>query len=410
MTEENIISAGQRAPSQTHLQYAHWVVLVAVLTLPLSGMTVDIYVPSLPAIVRYFAVPSTLVKLSISVYMFGYAMFQIVFGPLSDAWGRRGLLLFGASFYALAALAVTFSPNIHVFLFLRFVQGVAVACIASVARAIVPDTFTGKAYKIVTNYTTIAWAVGPIIAPFIGGYLQYYIGWRAPFYFLFGYGVMLLLLIGFLLPETNTNPRPWRMRQLMADCKTMLSSRQFVAYVLMAGLIYSMIIIFNVLGPFLVQDVLGFNAIVYGHLALCLGAAWFIGNTMNRFFIESNLHRRLRIALVVALLSPAVVLCFISQGSFNLWTLGLSTFVLFVAGGVIYPNVYGGGLRLFTHMSGTTSALLGSLLVAMPAVVGVIASYLKTRNQIDLAVSYLVIAMLLAGIYWLRLRDVDEPS
>ena len=170
---------------------------------PLTGATIDIYVPSLPAITAHFGVPAQLVQWTIPSYLIGYSLAQLFCGAFSDAWGRRALLIIGIVLYTGASLLAASASSISMLILMRFVQGLGVAAPGVLARAIASDSFDSERLPQVTNYITLAWALGPIIAPLIGGYLQHVFGWKAVFYFLTAYGCIVLLLIYFLLPETN---------------------------------------------------------------------------------------------------------------------------------------------------------------------------------------------------------------
>jgi DHA1 family bicyclomycin/chloramphenicol resistance-like MFS transporter len=171
---------------------------------PLTGATIDIYVPSLPAITAHFGVPAQLVQWTIPSYLIGYSLAQLFCGALSDAWGRRALLIIGIVLYTGASFLAASASSIGMLILMRFVQGLGVAAPGVLARAIASDSFDSERLPHITNYITLAWALGPIVAPLIGGYLQHVFGWKAIFYFLTAYGCIVLLLIYVLLPETNS--------------------------------------------------------------------------------------------------------------------------------------------------------------------------------------------------------------
>ena len=278
------------------------IILYALIATPLSGACVDIYVPSLPSITQYFSTAQASVQLSISIYLFGYAVFSLFFGPIADAYGRKKPLYFGAILLIISSYLITKSSSINIFLFYRLLQGISIAAIASVSRAVIPDVFEGKAYRHVINMTTIAWSTGPIVAPYIGGYLEHYIGWQASFYLLTGYGIVLLCCLLFLLPETLDKTSAFSSRVLFSRYKMMLLSPMFVGAAMICGLVYSCIVVFNTMAPFLIQEALNFSAITYGKMALLMGFAFFIGNTVNRLLINISQQRRLLGALVLMLI------------------------------------------------------------------------------------------------------------
>lgn len=123
------------------------ITLYALIATPLSGACVDIYVPSLPGITQHFSTTQALVQLSISIYLLGYAVFSLLFGPIADTYGRKKPLYFGAILFIISSYLITKSSSIDLFLFYRLLLGIAIAAIASVSRAMIPDVFEGKAYR-----------------------------------------------------------------------------------------------------------------------------------------------------------------------------------------------------------------------------------------------------------------------
>ena len=275
---------------------------------PLTGATIDIYVPSLPAITAHFGVTAQLVQWTIPSYLIGYSLAQLFCGAFSDAWGRRALLIIGIVLYIGASLLAASASSISMLILMRFVQGLGVAAPGVLARAIASDSFDSDRLPQVTNYITLAWALGPIIAPLIGGYLQHVFGWKAVFYFLTAYGCVVLLLIYFLLPETNPHRHELRPDTLLEQYKAVFASPIFLGCAFVLAIIYAQLILFNVIGPFLIQTVLGESPIVFGRVALSLGAAWFLGSLANRILTATFPQLPLtEIATAVALVGSIIM-------------------------------------------------------------------------------------------------------
>ncbi len=150
--------------------------LLAILIVPLSGLAVDIYAPSLPTISHYFNVNKASAQLSITSYMAGIGLMQLFAGAVSDSYGRKKPFLFATLIFLLATLIIPASQNIYQLISLRFIQGVTVALTIVPMRSVIPDLFEGKELHKWMNYMVMAWSLGPIIAPVIGGYLQQYFG------------------------------------------------------------------------------------------------------------------------------------------------------------------------------------------------------------------------------------------
>lgn len=384
--------------------------LVLILT-PMSGATIDLYVPSLPYITHHFNSSNTLVQLTITAYLFGYGLFQTFYGTLSDSFGRRGMLIFGLFLYVASSLMAPLAHNIYVLLVLRFIQGIGIGGPGVLTKSIISDRFAGMRLAKISNYMAIVWAIGPIVAPFIGGYLQAYIGWQAPFYFMAAYGLISVILVMFFMPETNFNRHPLQLKTVSNNYKMILTHKIFIGAVVLLALSYSLITVFNVIGPFLIQKVLGYSPILYGHMALLLGVAWFIGNALNRLLmVRLHAHHIIITSILISLVVSVGMLVIGLCEHISLWVIVVPTFILFVCGGAIFPNCLGRALSLFPKMGGSASATMGSLFVVGAGVMSGIASVLKTKSQIPLSMLYILLMLLSLGVYVFLLRTAFKKE
>jgi MFS transporter, DHA1 family, multidrug resistance protein len=364
---------------------------------PLTGATIDIYVPSLPAITEHFGVPAQLVQWTIPSYLIGYSLAQLFCGAFSDAWGRRALLIIGIVLYTGASLLAASASSIGMLIFMRFVQGLGVAAPGVLARAIASDSFSPERLPQVTNYITLAWALGPIVAPVIGSYLQHVLGWKAVFYFLTAYGGVVLLLVFFLLPETNAHRHQLRPDTLLDHYKVVLASPLFLGCAFVLAIIYAQLILFNVVGPFLIQTVLDESPLVFGRVALSLGLAWFLGSLANRLLTATFPRLPLmQIATVVALAGSIIMAWLALESSLSLSNLIIPTAVVFMSGSITFTRCFGLSVRLFPEQAGTASALVGTLFIAGSALAGFAASFLEAQTAVPLAFSFVGLTLFAA--------------
>jgi DHA1 family bicyclomycin/chloramphenicol resistance-like MFS transporter len=385
-------------PGFTRLQHNLTLRLSILLAMvPLTGASIDIYVPSLPAITEHFGVPAQLVQWTIPGYLIGYSLAQLFCGAFSDAWGRRGLLIIGIVLYTAASLLAASASSISMLILMRFVQGLGVAAPGVLARAIASDSFSPERLPQVTNYITLAWALGPIVAPLIGSYLQHVLGWKAVFYFLTAYGGVVLLLVFLLLPETNAHRHQLRLEILLNHYKAVLASPLFLGCAFVLAIIYAQLILFNVVGPFLIQTVLDKSPLVYGRVALSLGVAWFLGSLANRILTAKFPQLPLmQIATAVALAGSIIMAWLALARSLSLSNLVIPTVVIFMSGSITFTRCFGLSVRLFPEQAGTASALVGTLFIAGSALAGFAASFLEAQTAVPLAFSFVGLTMLAA--------------
>jgi MFS transporter, DHA1 family, multidrug resistance protein len=361
----------------------------------LMGMGVDSYVPSLPAIRVDFSSTPHVVQWTIVVYMFGYAAGQLILGIMADTKGRRPIVLWGGLAYILASVGAAWSPSIGGLILCRGIQGFAIAGPAVALRAVPSDCAQGhERAKMMTTLTT-SWALGPVLGPFIGSYLAHAFGWRSNFYFLAGFGAVATLLGVFWMKETLVRPIRFQSAILAQNLRTILCHRQFQTYVWVASTVYATLVIFNGVGPFLIQVDLHYSVIVYGRIALLLGLAYFLGTMTVRLLLK-----RVSIQSFSRLGSRATLICALVFWGIHLWIpMSLGSIVLpcaclFYACGLLFPSLMSQVSGIFPQMGGTASAMYGAMLSFGVVAVTSLVSLLPTQTVLPLAITYSLLHML----------------
>jgi MFS transporter, DHA1 family, multidrug resistance protein len=269
----------------------------------LIGLSVDMYVPSLPAITTYYNIQINLVQFTITFYLLGYSAGQVLLGTLSDYYGRKVVLVISCIFYTLISFISAFSPNIYFLIVSRFIQGIAIAGLGSVVRAVATDNFTKPTLNKMISYISLGWSLGPIIGPFLGAYLQYYFNWKGNFIFLSLYGAFLTIYIILVVPETNKNTKAMNHHSLKEVClniKTILLHPVFFCSTVLLSFIYGVLILFSITGPFLIENVLKYSVIDYGYMAIFLGFGYFSGCYINKFAINYIKPHKISISAILS--------------------------------------------------------------------------------------------------------------
>lgn len=375
--------------STTRPWYFAWVILFMV---PFTGMGIDLYAPSLPWIMKAFGTTASLAKLTIPMFLIGYAIGPIFFGTLSDTYGRKRMLYWGLLLYVISCLVVIFLPNIWVMLGMRIFQGAAAGSIGAAYRAMSSDSYQpGPELHKMGASIAIAWTTGPVIAPFIGGYLQHFFGWQANFIFFVVYAVLVLLFM-LKMPETLKNPVPLHVSRTIKNYGTMLKSPVYWGGVVCMGVTYSFITIFNVIGPFLIQNVLHYNVLVFGRIALLMGLGFFIGTFVNRVLLKYfKLYQLVPVRLIVSILLSIVSLLVGLLYPVNLWLYVAPTFCIFLFISGVFPAGMSTCMGLFPHMGGTSAALMAFMFSSFSAVMTIVASYLESSTQVPASLAYIVL-------------------
>jgi len=362
--------------------------------IPLSGMSIDIMAPSLPAISHYFDASKTLTQLTITVFLLGFGVAQLFVGSVVDSVGRKKPLILALSVFILATLLMPRSSNIHQLLLLRFIQGVAVASVNVPMRAILADLFRGRAFMKMVNYMSIAWTMGPILAPAIGGHLQEHFSWHMPCYFLAIYASTTLGLMLVLLPETGTHQHPLKIKRILINYQTMLRYPPYLSGIIMLGAVYSITILFSIVAPFLIQTMLHYSPSQFGTMALLIGLAAFLGNVINRFLINVDANKKVSICLWLSFMVVSGMLFLSLYYPMNIVGILIPTTLLVLLGSIVFPIYFGACIAMFPKLTATANGLMGAGMVIITGISSALGTLLKSNTQIPLVIAYMSLVIL----------------
>lgn len=382
------------------------IVLLILILYPVVGMSIDLIAPALPAIANGLHVSHSTVKNLITLYLLGYATGNLLMGFLSDAIGRQKLFLGGWLLFCLVSILPVIYPNIEVLNIVRLLQGISLASIGSISRAIFSDILSPEQVKLKTSWIATSWGIGPILGPVIGGYLQYYIGWQACFTFFSIYGLIGFLSFVFILPETHQKRQPLNIATIKANFTEILSHKIFVGLVIIMGTSYASLIVFNTLGPFLIQNILGKTPIYFGHVALWMGVAFLLGTVICRQLFNYFQNKQILIYSCIGTLFTALIMLLLScffPNSLNVIT--IPSFFIFLFSGFVFPAAMGLIMLLFRHIAGSTAALMQFCNVIITSIVSFIMSLLTAHSSLIIAACYFSLLVISLACYALLLRE-----
>ncbi|MFN3233829.1 MAG: multidrug effflux MFS transporter [Gammaproteobacteria bacterium] len=375
----------------------------------LMGMGVDLYVPSLPAIAIFYQTDPHWVQLTIGLYMLGYGVGQLFLGVLSDSLGRKKIMLMSGISYVIISYVASVSPEVWFLNLARFIQGFGIAGLGVAVRAVASDCFNDLDLTKALTCFSMSWALGPIIGPFLGSYLQHFFGWKANFYFFAIYGAIITFYIVLFIPETIETRHPLHLKILYNSAKVICKNKTFIAASLIASLVYSVLVLFNVVGPFLIQKVLHYTVIDYGRFALILGVAYFLGNFSNRILV--NYCSPVRIVYITLLLSLvisiAMLLLALIVGSCIVVVLA-PVFSIFYLSAMMLPNMVSKSVGMFPKQGGTANAICGTVVALGVFIMSSFASSLKIHSQMPLAIMYMVILFASLMIFSVYIKKNDS--
>lgn len=327
-----------------------------------APMTIDLYLPAFPIMARDLATDAESIQLTLSVYMVGFALSQTIFGPISDRFGRKPTIMIGTSIYLVASVACALATTVEQLIVFRLFQSIGAAAAPVVARAVVRDMFTREEAARMYSVVTTVVAIAPVGAPVLGGFIVVWLGWRANFWVLTGFGASAMLLVIVMLPETNRNPDPnaTRIGQMLRNFATMLSNRAYLGYVLTVMGNFSGLFAYLLGASFVLVDQLGMSPTSFG---LSFGAASvgfmsgaFLGSRIVRY---AGVERMCLAGTFFTAAGGALVFVLIWSDVISIWSIIVPTIVYFFGMGMSQPNIQAGAISPYPQMAGAAASLLG---------------------------------------------------
>lgn len=392
-------------------------VLVLGSLIAIGPLTIDMYLPALPAIARDLHTTSAAVQLTLTGTLAGLALGQLVIGPLSDAVGRRLPLLAGIALHIAASVLCVLAPTIAVIGVLRVLQGLGVAAASVVAMAVVRDLFDGAAFARIFSRLMLVMGAAPILAPTLGSGLLRWSDWRGVFAALAVIGVLLATVAAVGLAETlpATRRRHGGVTAILRDYRTLLRDRTFVGLVLVAGLAMAALFAYVSGSSFVFQQRYGLDEQQFG-LAFGAGAVGLIGATQwnVRLLRRYPPQRILVAALGVGAAAGLVLVTFAATEVGGLPAILVSLWMVLAAAGLALPNAPALALSRHGEAAGTAAALLGAVQFGVGAVAAPLVGVLGTGSMAMASVvaggMLGAMAVLLTVVGRARLADVEAAT
>lgn len=369
--------------------YLAWVIFLAPMLNFLSGMSIDLYAPSLPAMADYFQTSMTTIKSTIAIAMVGFSLGCIIFGPIMDSFGRRITIMTNLLIFLCISMIAMFSQTIETMMTIRFLQGLMIGTFSIASRALVMDYFEGKRFVVAVVYLSIAYGLGPIIGPFLGGLLQISFGWQANFFAFALIAASLLCLFFFVVPESLKIPQHFSFPTILKNYRAVLTNKKFMTGTLILGGASMIQMIFPTLGPFVVEKTLQKSPVVFGNIALLIGCSYLCGTLCNKVLLHHYHQEKLiQLGFIGLIISCLMQWFFCYSIGLTLTTLALSIFLICGSIGLIFSNILSLCLRDFPQTVGIASAVQMCLLVGISAFGVFIISHFNVTSLVGFAVAY----------------------
>ncbi|MFS1860848.1 multidrug effflux MFS transporter [Vibrio lentus] len=373
--------------------------LLAMMIIATGQVGVSIYLPSLPLIASDLSVTQVDVQLLVTLFLVGFGLSQLFYGPMSDAVGRRPIFLLGQGVYLIGTIVCfAFSDNMTALEVGRLLQGLGAGSASVLGRSVLRDSYDGPQLTKALSYISITASIMPIIAPVFGGWISFHLGWQAVFLFVLLYLLAIYILGYFVLPETLPYGKSrFEVSQVVKNYGCLLTNRQVISSASYNWMSYMASLVSLSLFPFLMQEQLGLTAAEYGSLMIVPSAGLLIGsvalNLLNRRFSTPQL---MSLAILIVLASGTWLL----THELSIFNLVWAFTWLAIAQGISFPLSISMLLEPHKKQAGAVSALSGSIQMCLAGLLGgyLVESWVTTHLQ--LGVFYLIIGAGMGSVLW----------
>jgi MFS transporter, DHA1 family, multidrug resistance protein len=376
-------------------------------------LSTDLYTPSLPHLPAYFGTDAATVQLTMSLNVAAFALGQLFLGPLSDRVGRRPVFVVALAAFVLTSIASALAPDVESLIVARTLMGAAASAEAVLGYATINDLYDERDSARVLSAYGMAMAITPAVAPFIGGYVHIWFGWRANFVLLAVIAAVVTALIARFLPETlaTRDLHALAPRRFVGGYGSLVVNRMFMGPALATGFLIGGLFAFVTEGPFLMIDRLGVATEDYGlYYAVMIGAFFLSSLTANRLVKRVAVEVLLRLGLAIQAAAAAALVAGVLAGLLTPWTLILPVSAgIFGLGWVMatapvraFAAARGGG-------GGQAAAMLGFLQMAGGAVGAQLVALFHDGTALPFTAIFAGSILLAIATYFLACRAPAQP-
>lgn len=355
-------------------------IITLVLIASISVLSMNMLLPSLPTLTDYFQTSYSIMQFTVTGYLAASGALQLVFGPLSDRFGRRPVILTGLVIFLIGSVICLFSSHLEFFLLGRVLQTSA-ACGMVLSRAIVRDRYGTDEAASMLGYVTVGMMVVPMFSPLVGGLLDQSFGWQSVFIFMIGFGLVVFTLCYFDLGETNDN-KSTSLLQQVRDYPELMRSRRFWGYTMSAA--FASGAYFSLLGgaPFVATEHLGLSPSEFGALFLFIATGYLIGNFLSgRYSKRVGINKMMLYGGLIALCGLSISLTLNLMSYVTILSFFGPIFFVGLGNGLTMPNANAGIVSIRPKLAGSASGLGGAAMIGVGSILAAFAASILTKQS-----------------------------
>ncbi len=388
---------------------AQWAVIIILsLLTALEPLCIDLYLPGFLQISEAFSAPIASVQISLSTFLGGFALGQLIWGPLADKFGRKKPILISLFVFILASIASLYVRTIEQLWVIRFLQALSGCGGVVISRAVVTDYFDkDKTLKIFALLALIM-GVAPIVAPSLGNTILLFSNWKGLFAAMLFLGIALFLLVLFFLPETHKNKVKNQNKNVFVSYWEIFRVRKFLVYSVLAGIVNGALMVYVANGPFLIMEKGGFSgygfSLIFTINAVGLMIASYMTSVLQKYIPANKLVKH----ALVCLFSAGFVLLAAMYLNTDIRIILVILFFYVFPLGVLLPTTTELAITPFINNSGTASALFGSIQLLIAFICSLVSNFISDGTLVTLGISLFLCGLIGFIIVFIRINPQNE--
>lgn len=352
----------------------------------LPPLGVDMYLPAFLNIAQDLAISPEQVQHTLTFFAYGLAAGQLFWGPFGDSFGRKPIILLGVSISAIAAFVLTDVNIIENFTALRFIQGFFGAAPVVLVGALLRDLFSKNELSRIMSTITLVFMIAPLVAPIIGGYLVHYFHWHSIFYVIGFMGLLSLILVIYIIPETHhkENRIPLRLNVIARNFVSLWKQREVLGYMFTSAFGFAGMFTFITAGSIVYIGIYGVAVEDFGYFFMLNIGIMTLGSFINgRVVHKIGTEKMLQLGLVIQFISGIILAC-VAIFDLGFWAMAISVAFFVGQNALISSNSMASILEKFPKMAGTANSMVGSVRFGTGAVVGSLIALVEMKSAVPM--------------------------
>jgi len=390
--------------------FTQWMVIIILsLLTALEPLSIDLYLPGFILMSEAFGTTVANVQISLSTFLGGFAIGQLLWGPLADRFSRKKPILISLSIFIIASIACIYVKTIEQLWVVRFIQAIGGCGGIVISRAVVTDYFDKTHTLKIFALLSLIMGVAPILAPGIGNGVLRLLGWEGAFEVIAALGIIMFLLTVFLLPETHKGKISSQSKGVINGYLEILRVKKFVVYSLIAGIVNGALMIYVANGPFLVMEKGGFSMDAFSVIFAINACGLMIGSYITAVlqkYIPTN--KLVKYALLMMSVLSTVLLGAMYMDANIIFILVILFFYIFPIG-ILFPTTTELAITPFINNSGTASALFGSIQLMMAFICSILSNYISDGTTVAVGLAFFLCSILAFIIVFTKMELKQKP-